>query len=79
MKILKCDICGFTQDPEQNYRDDFYEMCHDNIKYDFCKSCMDKYRQLKHDLTAAFIIYYPNREIEIKISQTERGPEHENS
>ena len=71
MKILKCDICGYTQDPENNNGDinnnDFYEIYHDNKKYDFCYSCIDKYRQLKHDLTAAFI-FYPDRKIEIKIS-----------
>lgn len=79
MKILKCDICGYTQDPKNNSGDinikdsnknDFYEMYHDQIKYDFCDSCFKKYRQLKHDLTAAFI-FYPDRKIEIKISTKE--------
>lgn len=70
MKILKCDVCGYTQSPENNDRDDFYEKYHDNKKYDLCNSCFNKYNQLKHDLTAAFI-FYPDREIEIKISNKE--------
>ena len=80
MKILKCDVCGYTQSPENNdndrvnitdnYRDDFLEIYHDNKKYDLCHSCFDKYRQLKHDLTSAFI-FYPDRKIEIKISKKE--------
>lgn len=79
MKILKCDICGYTQEPENNNgyinikaanENDFYELYHDKQKYDLCKSCINKYRQLKHDLTAAFI-FYPDREIEIKISNKE--------
>ena len=81
MKILKCDICGYTQCPENNNGDinikdsnknDFYEMYHDQIEYDFCDSCMKKYRQLKHDLTAAFI-FYPDRKIEIKISEVKKN------
>lgn len=76
MKILKCDVCGYTQSPENSNgdinikdvnRDDFFEIYHDNQKYDLCNSCINKYRQLKHDLTAAFI-FYPDRKIEIKIS-----------
>ena len=67
MKILKCDVCGYTQSPENSNRDDFYEMYHDNIKYDLCNSCFNKYKQLKHDLTAAFI-FYPDRKIVIQIS-----------
>ena len=81
MKILKCDICGYTQSLKNNNedinikdanRDDFYEIYHDNQKYDLCNSCINKYRQLKHDLTSAFI-FYPDRKIEIKISNKKGG------
>lgn len=81
MKILKCDICGYTQCPENNngdinikdsHRDDFYEIFHDNQKYDICNTCINEYRQLKHDLTAAFI-FYPDRKIEIKISEVKKN------
>ena len=79
MKMLKCDICGYFQEPKNNSgyisiedanRDDFYELYHDKIKYDLCNSCFNKYKQLKHDLTEAFI-FYPDREIEINISNKE--------
>lgn len=70
MKILKCDICGYTQDPKD--KEDFLELYHDGKKYDLCKSCTNEYRQLKHDLTAAFI-FYPDREIEIKISEVKKN------
>ena len=82
MKLLKCDVCGYTQSPENNNgditikdstnRDDFYEIYHDQIKYDLCDSCFKRYRQLKHDLTAAFI-FYPDRKIEIKISEVKKN------
>lgn len=77
MKLLKCDVCGYTQtleskngeininDENKNY---FYELYHDKQKYDLCNTCMNEYRQLKHDLTAAFI-FYPDRKKEIKISK----------
>lgn len=66
MKILKCDICGYinTKDADR----DFFEIYHDKQKYDLCNTCLNEYRQLKHDLTAAFI-FYPDRKIEIKISK----------
>ena len=77
MKILRCDNCGYTQCPENNnrnetYSDDFFEIYHDNKKYDLCNTCINKYRQLKHDLTAAFI-FYPDREIEIKINEVKKN------
>ena len=77
MKIIKCDVCGYTQSPENNnrnetYSDDFFEIYHDNKKYDLCNTCINKYRHLKHDLTAAFI-FYPDRKIEIKISEVKKN------
>ena len=66
MKLFKCDICGYmnTKGAER----DFFEISHDKQKYDLCNACLNEYRQLKHDLTAAFI-FYPDRKIEIKISK----------
>lgn len=74
MKILKCDICGYTQSPENNNGDinNFYELSHDNQKYDLCNTCINEYRQLKHDLMEAFI-FYPDRKIEIKISEVKKN------
>lgn len=68
MKLVKCDICGDinTKDADK----DFFEISHDNQTYDLCNTCLIKYRELKHDLTSAFI-FYPNRKIEIKISKEE--------
>lgn len=66
MKILKCDICG--KEADKDNRLDFSEICLDNQKYDLCNTCTKKYKQLKHDLMAAFI-FYPDRKIEIQISK----------
>ena len=69
MKILKCDVCGYTQSPEKNNdRDDFYDVYLDKQKYDLCNTCKNEYRQLLHELTAAFI-FYPDRKIKIEISK----------
>lgn len=73
MKLFKCDVCGYTQDPKNpKDKNDFLELYHDGKQYDLCNSCINKYRQLKHDLTAAFI-FYPDRKIEIKISEVKKN------